>query len=238
MQEAPKQFEAARSWPYLLALLIIAVLAFWPSYFSPGLGTSSVYIHLHAATAALWMCLLIIQPWLIRTYRFDLHKTIGRISYVLVPLVLLCILLLANFRIRTASEANYQIQTFILYLQVSLGVLFAACFVLAMVFRRDSEIHARFMICSALTLIDPIFARILFVIIPDLVQHHQWITNGITDLLFVLLIVAERRNRSARWVFPTMLAVFILAQIPALLLLTNWPIWQHFAEWFKNIPLT
>ncbi|MBK6750108.1 MAG: hypothetical protein IPG67_08895 [Acidobacteria bacterium] len=238
MQQAPKQFEAARGWPYFAALFVIAILAFWPSYFSPGLGTSSVYTHIHAATAALWMCMLIVQPWLIRTYRFDLHRTVGLASYVLVPMVLISMLLLANFRIRSATEANYPIQTYLLYLQISLAVLFAFSFALAMIYRRNADLHARFMVCTALTLIDPVFARLFFSIIPDAVQYHQWMTNGLTDLILVILIFAERRSKTGRWVFPVMLVIFVAAQLPALLWLTNWPIWQSFAQWFKAIPLT
>ena len=238
MQENSRQFDVARGWPYFAALFVITFLAFWPSYFSPGLGTSSVYTHLHASTAALWMCLLIIQPWLIRTYRFDLHRAIGVVSYVLVPVVLISMLLLANFRIRSASEANYPIQTYLLYLQLSLAIVFAISFALAMVYRRNSELHARFMVCTALTLIDPVFARLLFSIIPDAVQYHQWMTSGLTDLLLIFLIFAERRNRSGRWVFPLMLVVFVLAQLPALLWMTNLPIWQTFANWFRTVPLT
>ncbi len=238
MQETSRQVEISRGWPYFAALFVITFIAFWPSYFSPGLGASSVYAHLHASTAALWLGMLIIQPWLIRTYRFELHRALGRASYVLVPVIIICMLLLANYRLRTVSETDYPIQTYVLYLQVSLAALFAISFALAMIYRRKAEIHARFMICTGLTLIDPVFARLFYWIHPASAQYHQWLTYGLTDILFLLLIIAERRNRSGRWVFPLMLIVFVIAQAPALLWLTNLQIWQSFAIWFKSVPLT
>ena len=182
--------------------------------------------------------MLIIQPWLIRTYRFELHRALGRVSYVLVPVIVICMLLLANYRLRTVKESDYPIQTYVLYLQISLAALFAVSFGLAMIYRCKAEVHARFMICTGLTLIDPVFARLFYLIHSGSAQYHQWLTYGLTDILFLILIIAERRNRSGRWVFPLMLIVFVIAQIPALLWLTNLEIWQSFAIWFRSIPLT
>lgn len=238
MQAASRPFEIARGWAYFTTLFAVTFLAFWPSYFSPGVASSSRYVHFHAASAALWMSLLIIQPYLIRTYRFDMHRAIGRVSYVLVPLVLISMILLANFRIRTVAAGDYAIQTYVLYLQFFLAALFAVSFVLAMIYRRDADIHARFMVCTGLTLIDPIFARIFFWAHSASAEYHQWLTFGLTDMVFLILIWFDRKNAHTRWVFRLMLAVFILAQLPALLWLTNGEMWQAFARWFQALPLT
>ena len=237
MQILSRPIEVARLWPWFAALLFIAVLAFWPSYFGAGLLSTVSYIHFHAFTAAVWMVMLIVQPWLIRTERYTLHASVGKTSYVLFPLILLSMVLLANFRIRTATPENYLIQTFILYLQVFLTVLFAVSYILAIVFRNRTEIHARFMITTGLTLIDPIFARILLFTMPVPIEYHQFLTFGLTDLLFLILIFAERKNRAGRWVFPTMLGVFVVLQIPAFFVM-NLPAWQAFAAWFRSLPLT
>lgn len=61
---------------------------------------------------------------------------------------------------------------------------------------------------------------------------------GLTDLVFVVLIWLERHSPRGRWVFPTMLGVFVLAQIPALFGLTQQAWWQGFARWFAALPLT
>ncbi len=238
MASTASELTLDRSWPFIGALLLIALAAFWPTYFAPGLSSSGTYVHLHAITAASWMMLLLVQPLLIRRYKFDTHRAVGRISFVLVPILLASMLLLAHFRLRSVPEDVYRLQTFVLYLQVSLAGLFALSFVLAMIYRKKAEIHARFMICTGMTLVDPVFARIFFWIDPGTVEYHQFLTYGLTDLLFLLLIFLERRNLRGRWVFPVMLLIFILVQIPALLWLTDWPIWQLFAAWFRSLPLT
>ena len=184
------------------------------------------------------MLMLITQPVLIRKYRFEWHRKVGAASYVLAPLVVASMLLLANFRIRTVAPENYRIQTYVLFLQLSLGALFAISYLLAIWFRKQAEIHARFMVCTALTLIDPIFARLFYTIHPDSLPYHQWLTYGLTDIVFVVLIWFERRNTRARWVFPFMLSVSVLFQVPALFWWTEWSVWQAFARWFQSMPLT
>lgn len=238
MQKSLKMFDPAIAWSWLAALLVVAALAFWPSYLAPGLSSSSRYIHIHAVTATIWMLMLIAQPWLIRTYRFDLHRRIGALSYAIAPLVVLSMILLANYRLRTAPPEAYQVQTYVLYLQISLAFLFSLSYSMAIVFRKDAAVHARFMVCTALTLIDPIFARLFYWIHPASVHQHQWFTFGLTDLLFILLIILERRNDRGRWVFPLIMCAFILTQIPALLMLTWRPVWQSFATWFASLPIT
>ena len=237
MQILSRPIEIARIWPYFAVLLVIALLAFWPSYLGAGLISQVSYTHFHAITAIVWMGMLIIQPWLIRRDQYTLHRKIGAASYFVVPVILIAMLLLANYRLRIATPENYQIQTYIFYLQVFLAILFALSYLLAMVYRDRSEIHARFMVCTGLTLIDPIFARILIFTMPVPIQYHQFITFGLTDLVFLILIFAERKNKAGRWVFPLMLAVFLLLQIPAFLI-TGTPAWQAFAEWFRSVPLT
>jgi hypothetical protein len=58
------------------------------------------------------------------------------------------------------------------------------------------------------------------------------------DLFALALTYLERRSTSGRKVFPVMLGIFVLAQIPALLGLTNTALWQAFASWFQALPLT
>ena len=238
MQNTLKTYDPSVAWAWFAALLLIAIVAFWPTYFAPGLRSSGPYIHIHAVTATVWMLMLIAQPWLIRTYRYDLHRQLGKVSFVIAPLVVVSMLLLANYRIRTAPPEAYQVQTYVLYLQISLVVLFATSYALAIVYRKAAEVHARFMVCTGLTLIDPVFARVFYWIHPSSVMYHQWLTFGLTDLVFVLLIILERRNQRGRWVFPLMLSVFVILQIPALLMLTELPLWQSFAVWFASLPLT
>lgn len=229
----PRMLDLSRSWKYFAAFFLLALLAFWPSYLSrPGAATP--YTHLHAASAAAWMLLLVAQSWAIGARRVGQHKALGKASYPLAPLVVVSILLLAHARIQLSPE-GYALQTYILYLQISLAALFGLSYGLAIWNRRSVALHSRFMVCTALTLIDPVLIRILFWMGPAPTFNYQWITFALTDLVLVVLIWLERHNRTGRGVFPAMLAVFVLAQAPALLGWTDGPLWQGFAGWFVSL---
>ena len=238
MRAFGKPVDLTRISPFFAVLFLIALVAFWPTYLSLSPFASSIYTHIHAVTATLWMVMLISQPFLIRRGRYTLHRSIGRISYVLVPILLVNMVLLANYRIRTVRVEDYPLQTYVLYLQVSLGLLFAISYCLAIFFRHRMELHARFMLCTGLTLIDPVFARLLFLAHPASVTYHHWITFAFTDLLFIAVIWLERKSPSGRWVLPVMLFVFIAGQLPGLFWLTESAIWQDFAKWFAALALT
>jgi hypothetical protein len=223
--------DLSRSGPWLLAFLGLALVAFWPTYLSLGPAASSAYTHLHAVTATAWMLLLIAQPIALRRRRFALHRTLGRLSFVLAPLFVAAVLLLAHDRIRGLDGPAFAIQSYVLYLQLSLAALFALAYALAVAWRRRTAWHARFMICTALTLVDPVVIRLMFWIQPIPAWNYQWFTFGLTDALLVLLIWLERHQPVGRGVFPAMLAVFVALQLPAVLGLTASAPWQAFARW-------
>ena len=228
----------SNSSPFFAGILLLAILTFWPTYVSLPPSANTPYTHFHAGLATLWVLMLIAQPFLIRRRRFDLHRALGRFSLVLVPLFLVAVVLLAHSRIKGLEGMAYTIQVYILWLQVSLGVLFALSYVLAMVYRKNVALHARFMLCTALTLIDPVVVRLLLWMDPTPGISYQWYTFSLTDLILLTLIYLERNMNTGRGVFPLMLSLFIAAQIPALFGMTNQAWWQSFAAWFAALPLT
>ena len=238
MRVMARPIDFSRSGPYFAGLFLVALVAFWPTYLSIAPSSSSAYTHLHALTAAAWMLMLVAQPLAIRARRIHLHRLIGQTSYVLAPFMLLTIVLLAHSRIRGLEGEAYGAQTYFLYLQLSLAVLFGISYALAIYWRRPAALHARFMVCTALTLIDPVVIRLLLWANPTPDWNYQWLTFGLTDALFVVLIWLDRRSRIGRAVFPVMLGLFMMAQAPALFGLLNTSAWQAFARWFATLPLT
>lgn len=238
MSESIRDFFPARSGPWFGFLLALAVITFWPTYVGLSPAANSPYTHFHAIVATVWVLLLIVQPTLIRKGNFDLHRKLGRTSWFLGPIFILAVILLANSRIRGIDGEAYAIQTYILWLQFSLGGIFALSWALAMGFRKTTAMHARFMICTGLTLIDPVVIRGILVLNPLPGFNYQWITFPLTDLVLIWLIWLERKASSGRAVFPAMLVLFVLAQIPALFGMTGQDWWQSVASWFSGLPLT
>lgn len=65
--------------------------------------------------------------------------------------------------------------------------------------------------------------------------NYQWLTFALTDLVIVGLNWLERDSVGGRRVFPAMLPVFVLAQLPALLGFAGTSGWQAFARWFAGL---
>lgn len=238
MAQSPRTFYLSGSGPWFAGLLLLAIIAFWPTYVSLAPTDSTIYAHFHAVVAVLWTMMLIVQPMLIRSGRLSVHRLLGRFSWVLAPLFVISVVLLANDRIKGLEGQAYGIQTYILWLQFSTVILFALSWVLAMIKRKSMAHHARFMICTGLTLIDPVVTRLLlwWDSTPD--WNYQWMSYGIIYLIMLSLMWIERKAGNGREVFPIMLGVFFLLQIPALFSLTHQAWWQGIASWFAALPLT
>jgi uncharacterized membrane protein YozB (DUF420 family) len=236
--QSPRTFHLSATGPYFAGLLLIAMVTFWPTYVSLPPSANNLYTHFHASVATLWVLLLIAQPMLIRSGNVRTHRALGKVSWVLAPVFVIAVVLLAHSRIKGLDGPAYAMQTFILWLQISLTCVFALSYALAMVTRKSMAHHARFMICTGLTLIDPVVIRLLLWIdrTPD--WNYWWLTFGLVDLVLLFLIWLERNASRGRGVFPAMLAVFIAAEIPALFQLTGQAWWQDFARWFAGLPLT
>jgi len=230
---------------YFVVLLLLALVGFWNSYFSiffqdidvyPQFNEVDGYIHFHAATMLLWLGMLITQAFLIRFNKRSLHKSIGNFSYLWVPFIVISLILLAHKQIIIYEYGVSYSRLYILFLQLSLLATFMIAYGLAIVYRHTPARHARYMICTALTMIDPVVAR-LPIDTPSLPFSYQVVTFAITDLILIILIIIERRSQTGRDVFPIMLGVFLFFQILNLTS-TRSQIWDGFSIWFARLPLT
>jgi hypothetical protein len=100
--------------------------------------------------------LLITQPYLIRTNKRAQHRLVGKSGYVLGPLMVLSIVLLAHNQIVTLAEQSDPRRHFILFIQLGFALFFAVLYGAAMFYRRRPPIHARYMILTGILLIEPV----------------------------------------------------------------------------------
>lgn len=221
---------------YFIGLLFLAIAGFWQSYFSKLFSGIDSYTHIHAATMVLWLGMLITQVFLIRLHKRSLHNFIGNFSYLLVPILIVSLILLAHNQITIHDFGLTYTRLYVLFLQLSLLAIFIIAYGLAIINRHNPVRHARYMIATALTLIDPAVAR-LPIDLPSIPFSYQVWTFGLTDLILVTLIFLERKQKSGREVFPIMLVIFLFFQIINLTM-TRTPIWDNFALWFAKLPLT
>ena len=166
---------------YVLLLLIpFTFFGFYKTYFNqfPTFEDTSFYIHLHATIASGWILMLIAQPLLIRKRKYNLHRLVGRISYLVFPLLIL------SFIPGMINLANSEAPT-ILFFPLSDVIMLLMFYSLAIYHRRMTAKHMRYMIGAALVFLDPTLGRIgiFWVGLSDKVNQ-----NLLFILIFLILI--------------------------------------------------
>lgn len=222
---------------YLSLLALTVLVGFWPSYFST-LSTISTGPHVHGLLMLLWIVLLISQAFLIRSENRSLHRALGKTSYVLAPVIVWSGLAVAQDVLWrgpggvTMSEA----QAFALPLAPILG--FALCWGLAIFYRKQRELHARYMIASGLAVISAATFRVFFFFVPgfgnnDAATHGAYIP---LEILALGLVIGDRSMGLRRSPWLVLLAVLVGAH--ALYFGTAGSVgWHAFVSWFAELPL-
>ena len=223
---------------YALALFGLAIVAFWKLYVVKLPFDAEFFVNLHAVGVVAWMGLLVSQPLLIRSGKRELHRRIGKVSYVLVPFIVIASLLLAHHRASSLSPADFAAAGNGLYLPAIADVLFVTCYSLAIVNRRNAFLHPRYMISTLLPMIDPVTFRLLLFYSPlkenDLL--FPAIGYGITDAVLLLLIWLDRNEPRGQKAFVRLLPIFVIGHL-------GWftfgqsHAWFQAAAWFRNLPL-
>lgn len=224
---------------FFLALIpLFALWGFWVTYFTRPPGTIAVYEHLHGVAMFAWLLLLGLQSFLIRTNRRPVHRQTGKLAYVLGPWIVVSTIVLANYRLNARGLTPEGLYVF--GLQFFILIQYTVCLVMALRHRKQPAVHARWMICTAFSMLDPIFARIIginFLQVPLESGMIQLITYGFTDLIVIALALRDWQAERRRDVFLPMLLLLLLTQLPTLFVL-KLPAWTAFADWFMRLPLT
>jgi len=218
--------------PYFFAAFTVLVIyCFNQSYFShipdfkdviSPIGNVPIVItnvtHFHAIMIIIWLLMLIVQPILIVKKQIKWHRLLGKVSYLIMALLVISILLVI-----------YQEQTREKNLMVlGANILDLPCFLVmylfAIYFRKNSAYHARFMVMSVITLLDPALARL----------NLPGAYFGMA--MWVLLFVIEFFNRKTFKPYLIGLSYYVFnLSIFVYLSMVNQPlldrIWQFF---FKN----
>ena len=223
---------------FFIGLLVLAFLGFWPTYFSKffdGTADFNFYFHFHAVLAVIWIICLIVQPLLVYRKKLDLHRLIGKFSYILVPLIYISIILLAHSRIDPGAPDRY----INLWFPFKDLIIFAAGYGIAIRYRKQMAIHARGMIVAGIVLIEPALVRFIsYVFFPGEFNPAAYLlTIGLVYALFITLIIRDRKEKKGRWVFPLALLLYLLVHAIIIFQIRLGP-WEAFVDWFATLPIT
>lgn len=153
-------------------------------------GTTAA-IHFHAATLILWIALAVTQVVLVRRGRADLHRQLGKLAYVLIPLLCLGFVLAVDDGLRRHGAADGPPLIAVFFD----GGLFLAYVGLGLLHRHRPEYHRRLMVLALIPLINPPLGRVVKMmgIFPPVVLFPVQLV-----IIITLFVRARRRQELAR----------------------------------------
>lgn len=216
---------------WFLLFIVLVIGGFYTTYFNRIFEPTPAVIHIHFILMALWLMMLIAQPFLIKYKKLYWHRLIGRASYIVVPLLLLtAFLLIRNEYYRNLNTLTHQVSSGLKHYSQSeilkhvasapIGLLyfiwFALFYLLAIRNRRKSAKHARYMLATALTLTGPTVDRIVgihFKLETFAGISTFFISFLIIDIALTLLLYLDFKNKRETKTLWTCLVVYAVGQL-------------------------
>lgn len=218
-----------------LSILGICILGFYKTYlihFPTFEGFTTVH-HFHGFMASTWLILLISQAYLIRKKKYSVHRMVGKLSYIVMPLFIISLFLVAKTgyynNIAKMSEAEA-------LAGLTNGLpdvfFFSLFYILAMVNKRNSFAHMRYMTATGIMMLGPGLGRFLIVFcglpFPVVIVTMILLSLGVA----LVWAIFDYRNKKSILPMGTLVIISILAAV----IQTNGKssVWQGIASWVVN----
>lgn len=186
-----------------------------------------IIFHIHGAVMVTWLGLLVTQAFLAGTGNLPLHRTLGWLSLIMVPLIVMigsatCITALRLEIFPPFFSGPY----FLALVHVSI-LFFAALMATAIVRRKDTAWHKRLILGSTILLLEPALGRLLPM--PLIMPWGEWLSLAIQLGVAWQIVRDDRRTLGS--VHPAtgiVLATIVMSHV-AYEGLALVPAWQEFA---------
>lgn len=221
-----------------ITLLALAPMAFWPAYLSR-IGVADGYTHAHAVLGTGWLLLLVAQPLLINASRRWLHRLLGRFGLMVGVAFLGSSILMAHRSVARMADDQFAREGYFVYLPLAMAAIFAISVSLAILWRHNAAAHGRFMAATALPLLDPLFARLLYFYVPPLPAEalYQVPAFALSITMLLVMLVSLPATSPARRTFRYFAAVVTVLML-GFFMVPHTTVWLSFANWFRALPLT
>ena len=219
-----------------IVLLIISLLGFSQTYLVdfPDFKRFTTAHHFHGLMALLWILLLIVQPFLIRAKKYELHRQVGKLGYVIMPLLIISLFFVAKATYVKNLATKSEVEALAVLPNGTVEIFaFSLLFFLAMKYKKNTPYHLRFMASTGLMMLGPGLGRLLVtngIPFPIVIVS---IILGTTGVAVVWMILDIRNKKSA---FP--MGVFVVIGLVAGFVNANshaaW--WQSFGKlWVSTL---
>jgi len=229
--------EQSSSIPYnRISLFFVLILAFitWGFYktyivFFPGFTGFRFAQHFHGAMMMTWMAFLIVQPLLIRSGKKNIHRMIGKLSYVIAPLLMVSIFLVSRMVYqRQDPPESHEEKIARIALSIPDLVAFGTLYGLAIFNRRITYNHLRYMIGTSLLMIPPGLGRALIIFYHQTLDQAVDLTNYLAMGIAAALMINDIVKKRSYIPFAIVFAVVGFTEL--IWELRNTPIWQAIGE--------
>ena len=191
-----------------MLLVPLTFLAFYKTYFVqfPNFKNNiTTYTHLHAFISIIWILILIVQPILIVKGKNKIHRAIGKLSYILFPLLILSFIpLIINMFYSEHPKA--------VFLPTSDTIMLILFYSLAIYNRKNVSKHMRFMIGTTLIFLGPTIGRIGPSILGLSHNVTQNMSYGIIYIILIGLILYDRKNNYGYQTYILLFGIWIIHQ--------------------------
>jgi len=149
--------------------------------------------------------------------------------------MVISILLLAHDHISHATASYWGWQSYLLYTQIGLALLFTLFYSLAIRYRNNYQIHSRFMIATALCLVDPIAGRLMGLAGVSFISNYQFLDFGAIILFAGLMGLYDMRKKRVMWPYGIIMCSFLVFSLPIYTNFMETTFWQQFAHWLASV---
>jgi hypothetical protein len=115
-------------------------------------------LYLHGAVLTAWFLLTVVQGWLVHTRRFRLHRRTGYVVATYAALVV-AMGVIADLRMAEEIDSPKDPENIVVWGNFYSLVLFASYVSLAVVFRKQPEVHKRLTLLASVSIVGPALAR-------------------------------------------------------------------------------
>lgn len=185
----------------LLALLPIFIAGFWIPYlaeFPHFDGSITAAVHVHAVLLFTFLALLIVQPLAIRRRAFAIHRTLGRLTNVLMPFILIfsVTMLWKEYHEHLAEGSSIAAARNDEFLSAVQLLLLGSLYGLAIssIRSRNVAAHMRYMICIVLVVLPAGLARTLGYWFSFRQSSSQTVSLMLIDAVLLGLILFDQRG--------------------------------------------
>jgi hypothetical protein len=159
----------ARAPYYMLAVIGVIVIGFWPTYFAVA-TTVPWQFHAHGMAASLWVFVVMLQSWTAhRKTQLPLHRAVGQASLFLFPFLIAGLAAIIDRQSRDFLENepfNLAYGPGTMVATMTAMAAYVTVYYRALKYRRKVWVHAGYMLSTPLILFESPFGRIMGLYVP------------------------------------------------------------------------